>query len=45
MISLSLLVMNTRDKEITDQPRLNRFDLKSNSACNTYIKRSLLYKL
>jgi len=28
--------MNTRDKEITDQPRLNHFDLKSNSTCNIY---------
>ena len=38
VISLSLfLVMNTRDKEITDQPRLNHFDLKSNSTCNKYI--------
>ena len=27
------MVINTRDKEITDQPRLNHFDLKSNSTC------------
>ena len=40
MISLSLfMIMNTRDKEITDQPRLNHFDLKSNSTCNRYIPR------
>ena len=38
VISLSLLmIMNTRDKEITDQPRLNHFDLKSNSTCNIYL--------
>ena len=30
------MIMNTRDKEITDQPRLNHFDLKSNSTCNIY---------
>ena len=37
MISLSLfMIMNTRDKEITDQPRLNHFDLKSNSTCNIH---------
>ena len=30
--------MNTRDKEITDQPKLNHFDLKSNSTCNIYIR-------
>ena len=38
MISLSpFMIMNTRDKEITDQLRLNHFDLKSNSTCNTNI--------
>ena len=38
MISLSpFMIMNTRDKEITDQPRLNHFDLKSNSTCNRYM--------
>jgi len=31
------MIMDTRDKEITDQPRLNHFDLKSNSTCNIYI--------
>ena len=31
------MIMNTRDKEITDQPRLNHFDLKSNSTCNIHI--------
>ena len=37
VISLSLfMIMNTRDKEITDQPRLNHFDLKSNSTCNIW---------
>ena len=30
------MIMNTRDKEITDQRRLNHFDLKSNSTCNRY---------
>ena len=32
------MITNTRDKEnlITDQPRLNHFDLKSNSNCNIY---------
>ena len=30
------MIMNTRDNEITDQPRLNHFDLKSNSTCNIY---------
>ena len=33
------MIMNTRDKEITDQPRLNHFDLKSNSTCNIYITK------
>ena len=38
VISLSLLmIMNTRDREITDQPKLNHFDLKSNSTCNIYL--------
>ena len=32
------MIMNTRDKEITDQPRLNHFDLKSNSNRNIYIR-------
>ena len=34
------MIMNTRDKEITDQPtgRLNHFDLKSNLTCNRYSK-------
>ena len=39
MLSLSLfMIMNTRDKEITDQPGLNHFDLKSNSTCNINIE-------
>ena len=44
VISLSLfMITNTRDKEITDQPRLNHFDLKSNSNCNiTYNNNSLM---
>ena len=38
VLSLSLfMIMNTRDKEITDQPKLNHFDLKSKSTCNVYI--------
>ena len=31
------MIINTRDKEIRDQPRLNHFDLKSKSTCNMYI--------
>ena len=31
------MTMNTKDKEITDQPSFNHFDLKSNLTCNTYI--------
>ena len=38
-LSLSLfMIMNTRDKEITDQPGLNHFDMKSNSTCNIHIE-------
>ena len=33
------MIMNTRDKEITDQPRLNHFDLKSKSTCNIYTRK------
>ena len=31
------MIMNTRDKEMTDQPRLKDFDLKSNSTSNINI--------
>ena len=34
------MIMNTRDKEMTDQPRLNHFDLKSNSTCNMIFVQS-----
>ena len=38
-LSLSLfMIMNTRDEEITDQPGLNHFDMKSNSTCNIHIE-------
>ena len=37
-MSLSLfMIMNTRDKEMTDQPRLNHFDQKSNLTGNIYM--------
>ena len=46
IISLSLfMIMNTRDKEITDQPRLNHFDLKWNSTCNIILYMKLLLLL
>ena len=31
------MILNTRDKEIADQRRLNHFDPKSNLACNIYV--------
>ena len=37
------MIMNTRDKEITDQPRLKSFDLKSNLTCNIYT--SIMYHI
>ena len=37
------MIMNTRDKEITDQPRLNHFDLKSNSTCNIYLPNNFSF--
>ena len=44
MISLSsFMIVNTRDKEITDQPRLNHFDLKSNSTCNICVNYNSLF--
>ena len=39
------MIMNTRDKEITDQPRLNHFDPKSNLAYNIYVKEYYLSSL
>ena len=42
VISLSLfMIMNTTDKEIADQPRLNHFDLKSNLTCNIPVYKRL----
>ena len=38
------MVMNTRDKEITDQPKLNHFDLNSNSTCNNLFKEKLKFE-
>ena len=47
VIAFSLfMVMNTRDKEITDQPRFNHFDLKSNSTCNIHaINNDIIFVL
>ena len=42
---MMFMIMNTRDKEITDQSRLKHFDLKSNLTCNIYTGTSIMYHI